>query len=402
MKNKKISMLWYRITKLAAGFVSKFIFGRKFVRNEIKGVKGPYVIIGNHQASLDFVNIMGATRRPITFVTSNAFYNTLPVKGIMTKIGVIPKQQFQTGLAELKRMKGVVDDGGVLCLYPSGLMSEDGLSTPIPTGTYKFLKWIKADIYVARTYGMYFAMPKWSKGMRKGRTYLDIYKLFSKEEVAQMDLSDIKKKVDEAILFDAYREQEKYLVRFKHNNNIEGLQNVLYMCPHCKSEYSMNVRDKSILYCDKCGFEQECDKYGFMHNTKGIGEEIRYVSDWSKLIYDELREKIVNGGEISMTSGTKIHMINYDEKKFVEVGNGQVSLDRSGFKLDCTINGKNTSLDIPISAFASLPFKPGKYIELQQGENIYRLVLDDGGQAMKYVNTVEILYEINSKSQLVK
>ena len=31
-------------------------------------------------------------------------------------------------------------------------------------------------------------MPKWSKGLRPGRTYMDIYKLFSKEELKQMPL----------------------------------------------------------------------------------------------------------------------------------------------------------------------------------------------------------------------
>ena len=111
MKKKRISMFWYRITSIAALFVARFIFRRKFIRNEIKKLKGPYVIIGNHQASLDFVNLMGATRRPITFVVSNSFYNTLPVKNIMQKIGVIPKQQFQTNITDLKRMKATIDEG---------------------------------------------------------------------------------------------------------------------------------------------------------------------------------------------------------------------------------------------------------------------------------------------------
>ena len=78
-------------------------------RNEIKGKKGPFVIIANHQAALDFVNLIGASQRLMTFVVSDSFYNTLPVKGIMTKIKVIPKQQFQTTVTDLKKMKTAIE-----------------------------------------------------------------------------------------------------------------------------------------------------------------------------------------------------------------------------------------------------------------------------------------------------
>lgn len=396
MNKGKQSKFWYGITKLAANIVSAFIFRRRFIRNELKGKKGPLVIIANHQASLDFVNLMKATRRPMTFVVSNSFYNTLPVKGVMDKIGVIPKQQFQTELPELKRMKRAIDDGKILVIYPTGLMSEDGLSTPIPHGTYKFLKWIKADIYVARTYGMYFSMPKWTKGMRRGRTYLDVYKLFSKEEAQGADIDILKEKTEEALLFDAYREQEKFLVKYKKNDDIEGIENVLYMCPHCKKEFTVKVKNKSTIYCEECGFEQTADKYGFFHNTKGVGDELRYASDWSKLVYRELKEKLLEDRDYCLSSETEFQMIDYENKKFVSVGNGRISLSRGSFSLVGKINGEEVQISVPTVSFASLPFKPGKHIEIQYGREIYRCVLRDGHLAMKFINMIKIYYDINT------
>ena len=153
----------------------------------------------------------------MNFVISNSFYNSLPIKGIMDRLGLIPKQQFQTTAKDMKKMKSVIDSGNSLVIYPAGLMCEDGLSTPIPSATYKFLKWLNVDVYVARTYGTYFAMPKWSKGFRPGKTYMDIYKLFSKEELENLDLDLVKSKTEDALLFDAYKEQEKYLVKYKNN-----------------------------------------------------------------------------------------------------------------------------------------------------------------------------------------
>ena len=125
MRQKRQSRFLYRITKIAAWFYAKVVFKRRIIRNEIKGKKGPFVIIANHQAALDFVNLIGASQRLMTFVVSDSFYNTLPVKGVMTKIKVIPKQQFQTTVTDLKRMKTAIDQGKILVIYPAGLMCAD-------------------------------------------------------------------------------------------------------------------------------------------------------------------------------------------------------------------------------------------------------------------------------------
>ena len=166
-KNKKAkrthNIFLYRLVQLLSWFVAIFAFKRKFLRNEIKNKKGPFVIIANHEAALDFVNLIGATRTPLSFVISNSFYNTLPFKSIVTRLGMIPKQQFQTSLRDLGAMRSTIKNGNILVIYPAGLMCEDGHSTPIPAATYEFLKWLNTDVYVAKTIGTYFSMPKWAK-----------------------------------------------------------------------------------------------------------------------------------------------------------------------------------------------------------------------------------------------
>jgi len=329
----------------------------------------------------------------MTFVISNSFYQTLPITGFMKKMGVIPKQQFQTSITDMRNMKAVIDQGQPLVIYPAGLMCEDGLSTPIPQATYKFLKWLKADIYIARTSGAYFAMPKWGKGIRPGKTYIDVYKLFSKDDLAQLDLQTIKARTDEAILFDAYREQETLPAARKGNQNIEGLENVLYMCPHCKCEFSIRTKGKNTIYCTECGFEQTSDEFAFLRKQSGVGRELRYVSDWSRLIYEELKSKVDAGTEQGLSCGTSIHMIDMDRHKFVEVGTGMVTLSDQCFQIIGQIHGSPAELTVPISNLPTLPFSPGKYLEVQHGENIYRCVLTDGRLVMKYINLVKIFHE---------
>lgn len=394
MRYKKPNIFCYRLAQAASLLVAKTVFKRKILRNEIKGKKGPFVVIANHQAAYDFVNIMSATSRPMSFVISNSFYNSLPITGFFDKLGVIPKQQFQTTAGDMRTIKAVIDEGQALVIYPAGLMCEDGLSTPIPEATYKFLKWLGADVYVAKTSGTYFAMPKWGKGMRRGRTYLDIYKLFDAEALKNTDIAEIKEKTDEALLFDAYREQEELRVKYKKHKNIDGLQNVLYMCPHCKAEHSMEIKDGNVIYCEKCGYTARSDKYSFLHKESECGEEIRYVSDWSRLIYSHLKEKILKGETVSLTSDTEIHMIDYKKHKFFGVGKGSVTLSKDGFVIKGNVGGEEKEIRVSICGIPTLPFSPGRHFEIQQGRDIYRCVLSDGRLAMKYINMVKIFHEL--------
>ena len=145
MATKKPNMLVYRIMQGLSGIIARVVFRRRLLRNEIKDKKGPMVIIGNHEAALDFTTLVGATKQPITFVVSDSFYNTLPFRKYMKMIGVIPKQQFQTTIKEISMMRHAIKNDSILMFYPAGLMSEDGIATPIPQSTYAFLQWFPED-----------------------------------------------------------------------------------------------------------------------------------------------------------------------------------------------------------------------------------------------------------------
>ncbi len=388
----KPNMFVYRLTQCASAVAEKLFFRRKYMRNELKGKKGPIVVIANHQAQLDFINLIGATREPMSFVISSSFYRTMPVKKMMDRIGVIPKQQFQTSLKDIHAMKAVIDEGKILVIYPAGLMCEDGLSTPVPEATCRFIQWLHADVYMAKTYGTYFCTPKWSKKRRRGRTYLDIYKLFSKEELSTLPPEELHSRLDEALLFDAYREQEELKVRYKGGDNVEGLENVLYVCPNCGQEFTMTTKGSTIS-CTSCGFTEECDEYGFLHKKSDTGAEIRYVSDWSRKIYLDLKERIERGEEITLTSATKFMTVDDEKNKFVESGEGTLTYREGHLYLSGKLGGEDFDLDASACSFASLPFKPGKHIEVQCGNDIYRCVLEDGKLAMKFINLIKINYE---------
>ena len=393
MNYRKPNAFAYGVVRTASWLAAKLFFRRKVLRNELRGAKGPLVVIANHQCALDFVNLIGLTRRRMHFVISSSFYNTLPCRGIVDALGLIPKQQFQTEPKDLKRMKAVIEAGAPLVIYPAGLMCEDGLSTPIPTATYKFLKWLDADIYVARTAGSYFVMPKWGKGFRPGRTTLDVYKLFDREELRAAELAEIKRQADSALLFDAYREQAKLNASYLGADRLTGLENVLYQCPHCLAEYTVRT-EKNAIYCTNCGYRLEGDRKGFLYNRNTFGGKLRYVSDWSAMIRSILEQKLTDAPDTLLSARARICTLDEKRHRFAEAGFGTLTLDAHHFTIKGCLHGEDTCISVPTVSLPCLPFSPGRHLELQCGAAIYRCYPEDSRLVMKFINTLRVLHSM--------
>lgn len=387
----------YGAMKLAANTVSRVKFKREFLRNEIKDKKGPFVVIANHAAALDFVNLIGATSEPMHFVISSSFYQTIPVRGVMPRLGLIPKQQFQTTLNDLRTMKRVIDRGNILVIYPAGLMSDDGTPTPMPAATCKFLKFLGTDVYVAKNIGTYFSMPKWRKGgIRAGKTFLDIYKLFDGGELAAKELDEIKTAMEAALDFDAYAEQESLHIKYKNGHNIEGLENVLYTCPNCGGEFTVKTRNESEIWCEACGYCERADEYQFLHKVSDVGEEIRYPSEWRKRTRSALAERVKTGEVCELSAKVEIKTITTGKSKFQTAGEGVITLDADNFRIAGVVNGEKMDVSIPTASFASLPYKPGAYIEIQNGDEIYRCLPEDGREVIRFIDLLWVFHTIHN------
>ena len=144
------------------------------------------------------------------------------------------------------------------------------------------------------------------------------------------------------------------LVKYKKGSDLQGLENVLYACPHCGSEFSMIVKQGDSLYCESCGYCQTSDEFGFLHKASEHGQEIRYVSDWSKQIFSELKERLSKGENTVLSAKTAIHMVDPQKKKYVPVGNGMLTLSPERFLIEGTLKGEEISLTIPIAAFPGI------------------------------------------------
>ena len=394
---KKPNIFVYWFFKTASKIYTKLYFNRKVIRNEIKKAKGPYVIIANHESQMDFMNIAACTKRRTTFIISNSFYQSSSINPLLKACGLIPKQQFQTNVGDIKKMKAVIDNGYPLVIYPAGLMSENGVPTPIPPSTSKFLKWLDCDIYVAYTTGSYMTNPKWGKGKRKGTLTIDIYKFLSKEQTKDLSDQELLDLVNKELYFNEYELQEQQMIKYKNGNDIRGLENVLYWCPKCNNEFTMKNYSYDTMKCTNCGNEVYLDEYSFLNPKTKDDVCFKHVNVWYDKIYENVYKEIVGKENFGLCEDIEIEMLNYKKHCFEKVGQGKLYLSKEGFKIDSSISGEQKVIEVPIKMMPMAPFKPGKYLEIQDGLDIYRCIFTDGQKIMKWIMAIKIFFILNNK-----
>ena len=389
---KKPNLFVYNLFRLISNTYGKLRYNIHKNKHDSTSNKAGFVLLCNHESSIDFFSVGIALKRRSALVISDSYYQTISIKKFLEKCRVIPKQQFQTSTVAMKKMKLALDNNLPLVMYPAGLMSADGISTPLPNATGKVMKWLGKDIYVGITKGSYLSNPKWGKVKRKGRIDFEIKKLLSKEDLEKYTNDELQDIIDKALYYDAYKNQLESPILFKNGDNLEGFESVLYKCPKCGKEFDIKVKGSNILECNNCHNEVRADKFGLFEKVKDSDVIYQLPSDWARYIKTSLETEIINNDNYSLSDECEIHIIV--DNKYQKVGEGNISLDKKNITLSGVINGEETTKVFKTSTFITLPFVPNSRFEIQDGQTSYRIYLENPIQTTKWINSIEILYKL--------
>ena len=395
---RRPNALLYGIVRLVSKLACRLVFRLKMGRNELTGTSGRRILICNHEAAIDFLPVYAAVRERCHMVASNSIVMSIPVVApLAARVGVICKNQFQTTITDMRAMKRVVDSEQLLVIFPAGMMTESGTSTPIPRATAKALKWLDADVYVGKVGGTYLTGPKWSGVRRKGRITLDIYKLASREEFSALSVEQAEALVDEHLAFDAYRANEVNRVAYKKGDNVEGLEHVLFRCPVCGADHTVRAKGNR-LSCTACGFALESDVYGRFHDPNGGEPLLRYPSDWYAKIERGICDLVAADPTYEFTAMADVYKINEKKHRYEKAGRASVTMTFERFVLDGELFGRPFYQEISTAPFPILPFQPGKRFEIQVGRDIFRICPDDPGMVMQWILVLKAAWRLRRQT----
>ncbi len=290
---------------------------------------GPWLILMNHSSFLDLEIASRMIPMPYNIVcTSDGLVGK---EKLMRKLGCIPTQKFVTDVKLISDIRYAVSENKTsILMYPEASYSFDGTATPLPRKMGVLFKALKVPVVMITTFGSFARDPLYNNlRKRKVKVSAKMECILTEDEIKRLRVSDIDALLDERFSFDYFRWQEENHVSITEDFRAEGLNRILYKCPHCMSEG--NTEGKGIhLTCNKCGARYVMDEYGRLASE--TGETLfSHIPDWYAWERSCVRDEIASGS-YCLDTGVDIGMI-VDYKALYMVGRGDLHHDRGGFVL---------------------------------------------------------------------
>lgn len=382
---------WYTIFFTAFGILCK----NKTKVRKAKAINfdGPFIILSNHPSPYD-VYFTCKTIYPVrtSFILNRYYFKSKLNKYLLGKIGVIPKKLFSPDMETIKKSLKMVKNNYPIYMCPEGRLGLDGTNYEVTTETSKFIKQLKLPIVVLRINGAYIAKPKWRKFQCKNKIRTDISLTLTKEEISNLSLEELNTMLNEAIAYNDFNYiKEKNLV-YNFKNKAKGLENVLYYCPKCHKEHTLETNNNTIK-CNSCGFELTIDNtYHFNNNEFNINN----IHEWYELIKTYERSNIQNG--INLQCNVTVKKFNFNDSSLKEEGTGTCYLTNNEFKFEGDLKVKEFTHKI--KDLKALAFSCGEEFECYYDNELYYFYpTENKPQCTKWALIVDELQKLEENNE---
>jgi 1-acyl-sn-glycerol-3-phosphate acyltransferase len=224
-------------------------------------------MLANHTYLFDVVHVPLRFRRVPFIIASQTLFTRQPTKFLVSQVAhVIPKSKGKNDLKTIKKIYEVINKGYPILIFPEGDTTFSGETGHIEPSTMKLIKKLGLDVITCKVGCGYLSRPRWATGKRhRHRVELDYKLTISKEDLKAMSLEDIGQTINKALYHNAYDEQREKMIPHQGTRLAEGIENAVYVCPHCQAINTIRSKGNTIhcLACKKQGF---IDKYGFIHD----------------------------------------------------------------------------------------------------------------------------------------
>ena len=297
--------------------------------------KEPCLILMNHTCFLDMeIANRILYPRPLNIICSNDGFIGMGglMEWLMRTIGCVPTQKYVSDLRLIQDMEYCLKTLKTsVLMYPEAGYSFDGTATTLPRRMGVLLKKLDVPVVMIETFGLFSRNPLYNElQIRKNaKVSAKVRLLFTQEQVRQMSVAALSDGVEDAFDFDHFRWQKDTRLVIDQPFRADGLERILYKCPHCDAEGHM--KGKGIhLTCGCCGKTWELQPDGQMRALEGK-TEIPHIPDWYDWERFEVRKEILNG-TYQLSTDVDI-AIQVDYKAVYKVGSGHLTHDMNGFRL---------------------------------------------------------------------
>ena len=215
-------------------------------------------------------------------------------------------------------------------MYPEAGYSFCGQAMALPRKMGVLLKKLDVPVVVVQTHGAFLRDPLYNYlQKRKVKVSADVQCILTQQEVRELPVAELTKRLEESFVFDDLAWQYENGVEIKERFRADGLNRILYKCAACGTEGKM-VGEGTGLTCGHCGKRYELTTLGRLEAAEGE-TEFPHIPDWYEWQRRQVRQEVLDG-TYKMDLDVSIGML-VDYKALYMVGEGRLIHDGNGFVL---------------------------------------------------------------------
>ncbi|MDE7087306.1 MAG: 1-acyl-sn-glycerol-3-phosphate acyltransferase [Clostridia bacterium] len=344
--------------------------------------KGAYLIVSNHQTTMDPFLLSLSFRFPVYFVASDDLFNLKVSPLIKYLVAPIPKSKSLCDVSAMMGVLRVIKEGGAVGIFPEGNRTVSGSQWEMTDAIAKLAKRLKVPLVIYNVCGGYGTDPRWGHSIRKGRASGGVRRVVSVEELAALSNEQLFGLIkDELAVNDADSE-----ISFRSKKRAEFIERALYMCPVCRGVSGI-VSHKYKFKCKYCGTEAVyTEKLSISPAVAGFGR----IYDWYEWERKEIVKSVAEGLRIEDSDILFRESVKFKKKKKLD-GN-RVSIDKDSLKI---YNG-NSVQAFPLENITALTMVGKKKFNFYYEGKILQVKGNKRFCAIKYVHIFDGLRQLNS------
>ena len=358
----------------------------------------PCLILMNHSSFIDLkiVSRIFFPKRYGIVCTSDGFVGK---NWLMRLLGCIPTQKFVSDVSLIRDMEYLLKKKKVsVLMYPEASYSFDGTATPLPRKMGVLLKKLNVPVVTVITQGAFARDPLYNcLQKRKVTVRADVSCLVTKEELKELTVAELDARLDAAFSFDNFRYQQENKIVVDEPFRADGLNRILYKCPHCHAE-GQTVGQGVTLTCKNCGKVYTLDEYGYLQAEDAA---FTHIPDWYAWERQEVRKELEAGTyrqDVDVDIGILVNT-----NALYMVGEGKLIHDENGFRLT-GCDGKLQYEQGPLSCYSLYSdyywYEIGDVICIGNHDALYYCFPKDGDVVAKTRLAAEELYKLKKRRKV--
>ena len=338
--------------------------------------KGAYIILNNHQATMDPFFVAASFRFPLYFVATDDLFNLKVSPLIRWLVNPIPKSKSMADMAAVKNILRVLKEGGAVSIAPEGNRTLSGRQWEMTDAIAKLVKISRVPLVLYTLKGGYGVDPRWGGKPRKGSYYRGCVKrIIRHEEYAKMTDEELFRIICSELDVD----DTALGATYKSKRRAEYIERALYMCPVCGAVGRLRSAGAHFA-CETCGTRAEYTERLTIAPPFGGYETIFDWYEWERkeIVRRVLEGECIQDEGICFCESVKL-------KRKVPLDGDRVKMDKDALY----IAGEKGETRYPLDEIDAVTAVGKKKFNFYHGGRILQVKGDERFCSVKYVHVFE-------------